>query len=93
MLRNHSATTKDDPLVNEVELIHANPTYAYIKHPDGREATASLKDLSRCPRPKKLDSTTSSPAAEMVEPETEPGEKEEGQPGEEEESEKMKEGG
>ena len=41
---------KSDPLVHEVELIHANPTYAHIKFPDGRESTASLKDLARYPR-------------------------------------------
>ena len=43
-------TKKSDPLVHEVELIHANPTYAHIKFPDGRESTASLKDLAKCPR-------------------------------------------
>ena len=50
MLRNYNANSKNDPMVHEVELIHANPTYGYVKHPDGRESTVSLKDLAPCPR-------------------------------------------
>lgn len=41
--------TKDDPLVREVELLHSNPSYAYIKHADGRESTVSVNDLAPCP--------------------------------------------
>ena len=66
MLRNHNATKKSDPIVQEVELIHANPTYAHIKHKDGRETTASLKDLAPCPRP----SSTKESSVEMAEAET-----------------------
>ena len=36
-----------------MDLLHANPTYAHIKFPDGRETTASLKDLA--PFPRRLD--------------------------------------
>ena len=50
LLRNHGSTKKSDPLVHTVDLIHANPNYAYIKLPDGREQTAALKDLAPCPR-------------------------------------------
>ena len=50
LLRNNQRAKKTDPLVHEVELIHANPTYAHIKHSDGKESTASLKDLAPCPR-------------------------------------------
>ena len=50
LLRNNQRSKKTDPLVHEVELIHANPSYAYIKLPDGKESTASLKDLAPCPR-------------------------------------------
>ena len=32
-----------------MELLHANPSYAHIKMPDGRETTTSLEDLARCP--------------------------------------------
>ena len=50
LLRNNQRLKKTDPLVHEVELIHANPSYAYIKLPDGKESKASLKDLAPCPR-------------------------------------------
>ena len=40
--------SKYDPLVDEVDLIEANPTYAYIRHPDGRESTVNLRDLAPC---------------------------------------------
>ena len=53
MLRNNNRTRKNDPLVHNVELIHANPNYAFIKPPDGRESTAALKDLAPSPRPNK----------------------------------------
>jgi len=40
---------KHDDLVEKVELTHLNPTYASIRHDDGREANVSLSDLSPCP--------------------------------------------
>ena len=49
MLRRYVRHTKNDPLVDEVELTDVNPTYAHIRYPDGRESTVSLKDLSPCP--------------------------------------------
>ncbi|KAK3895124.1 hypothetical protein Pcinc_001139 [Petrolisthes cinctipes] len=39
-------TSKTDPLIYEVELIHANPQYAHIRHPDGKEDTVSIKHLA-----------------------------------------------
>ena len=41
--------SKTDPLVEKVELIHTNPSYAFIKYPDGRESSVSLRDLAPCP--------------------------------------------
>ena len=38
--------TKTDPLVDEVELLEANPRYAHIRFPNGREDTVSLRDLA-----------------------------------------------
>ena len=38
--------SKFDPLVDEVELIEANPNYAHIRSPDGREDTVALKYLA-----------------------------------------------
>ena len=37
---------KYDPPVDEVELVRANPNYAVVRHPDGREATVSTRDLA-----------------------------------------------
>ena len=49
-LRRFVRTSKNDPLVDMVELLHANPTYAHIRYPDGRESSVSLKDLAPCPQ-------------------------------------------
>ena len=35
-----------DPLVDEVELLQANPHYANVRYPDGRETTVSTKHLA-----------------------------------------------
>ena len=62
LLRNFTRTSKNDDLVKEVELLSANPTYAHVRYPDGREASVSLRDLSACPRqnldPYGIDSVT-----------------------------------
>ena len=46
LIRNYYRTNKYQPLVNEVELIDANPNYAKIRYQDGREANVSIKDLA-----------------------------------------------
>ena len=46
LLQRHIRDLKFDPLVDEVELIEANPRYAHIRFQDGREDTASLKHLA-----------------------------------------------
>ena len=51
MLRRFVRNSKNDPLVDEVELTSVNLAYAHIRYPDGRESTVSLKDLSPCPSP------------------------------------------
>ena len=38
--------------MDTVELIDANPTYANIRFPDGRQSTVSLKDVAPCPTDK-----------------------------------------
>ena len=43
-------SSKHDNLVESVELTHVNPTYAHVRHNDGRESTVSLSDLAPCPR-------------------------------------------
>ena len=44
--RHHVRYTNHDTLVDEVELIEANPQYVLVRHPDVRQATVSLRDLA-----------------------------------------------
>ena len=34
------------PLVDELELIEANPSYVHIQHKNGSQSTISLQDLA-----------------------------------------------
>lgn len=45
-LRRRVRHSKHDPMVDEVELLEANPNYAHIRFADGREDTVSLRDLA-----------------------------------------------
>ena len=38
--------SKYEPSVDKIELLHANPSYAHIRLPDGRESTVSIRDLA-----------------------------------------------
>ena len=49
LLKRHVRHSKYDPLVDEVDLLETNPTYANVRHADGREAVVSLKHLSPLP--------------------------------------------
>ena len=51
-LRKFVRRSKTDPLVEKVRLLHVNPSYAFIKYPDGRESSVSLRDLAPCPNDK-----------------------------------------
>ena len=46
LLRRHVRTSKYELLVDEVELLEANPQYAHIKFTNGRESTVSVSDLA-----------------------------------------------
>ena len=46
LLKRRNRQSKYDPLVEEVELLDANPEYAYVKFSNGRESTVSLRDLA-----------------------------------------------
>ena len=46
MLRRVVRNSKDEPLVDEVELLDANLSYAHIRLPDGRESTVSIRDIA-----------------------------------------------
>ena len=41
---------KDEPLIDEVDLLDANPSFAHIRFPGGRESTVSTTDLAPCPK-------------------------------------------
>ena len=46
LLRKYVRQSKFDPLVEEVDLLEANPQYAVIRSKNGRESTVSLKHLA-----------------------------------------------
>lgn len=46
LMKNHVRGNKYEPLVQEVELIEANPEYAHVRLPDGRETSVSLRHLA-----------------------------------------------
>ena len=48
-LRRFVRSSKSEPLVDEVEIVHVNPKYANVRNSSGREMTVSLKDLAPCP--------------------------------------------
>ncbi len=58
LMKRHVRNSKYDPLVEEVELIESNPEYAYVRHPDGRESTVSLRHLAPCGQPALNQSNT-----------------------------------
>ena len=69
MLRRFVRHSKTDPLVDEVQLMDVNPSYAYIRYSDGRESTVSLKDLSPCPAsPKAIPHDNTVPPSSILSP-------------------------
>ena len=46
LLKRHVRTSKHEPLVDEVELIHATPNYARVRLPNGHEKTVILRDIA-----------------------------------------------
>jgi len=46
LLRRHVRHSKTEPLVDEVELLQANPNYAHVRYADGRETTVSTRHLA-----------------------------------------------
>ena len=69
LLRKFVQSSKHDDLVEEVELTHANPSYAHIRYRDGRESSVSLAYLAPCPR--ESDQATTSEDSKLPE-ETKP---------------------
>ncbi|GFV40286.1 putative retrovirus-related pol polyprotein from transposon opus [Trichonephila clavipes] len=46
LIKNQMRANKYEPIVQEVELIEANPDYAHAKLGDGRETTVSIRHLA-----------------------------------------------
>ena len=46
LLKRHVRHNKAEPLVDQVELLQANPLFAYVPYPDGRETTFSIRHLA-----------------------------------------------
>ena len=49
-VKKHVRQSKYDPIVEEAELIEANPEYAYVRLKSGNETTVSIRDLAPFPR-------------------------------------------
>ncbi|XP_069788197.1 uncharacterized protein [Narcine bancroftii] len=47
LLWKHCRPHKADPLVDQVELRHVNPQYAFVTFPDGREDSVATRDLAQ----------------------------------------------
>ena len=50
LVSNFFCKSKHDDLVQQAQLTHANPAYAKVRYPNGREATVSPEDLTLGPR-------------------------------------------
>ena len=46
LLKRHVRANKHEPLVDEVELVHAALSYANVRFPGGRETSVSLRDIA-----------------------------------------------
>ena len=46
LLKRQARASKYEPLVEQVELLDANPGYAHVRLPDGRETTVSMRHLA-----------------------------------------------
>ena len=69
MLHRFVRHSKTDPLVDEVQLMDVNPSYAYIRYSDGRESAVPLKDLSPCPAtPKAIPHNNTVPPSSILSP-------------------------
>ena len=45
LLGRHAPQSNYEPLVEEVELLEANPQFAHVRFPSGKETTVSVRDL------------------------------------------------
>ena len=45
LIKRHARSSKFEPLVDEVELIEANPQYAHVRYPDGKEGPIGVRNV------------------------------------------------
>ena len=57
LLKRHVRQSKYDPLVDKVELLDANPYYAHVRFPNGKESTVSVRHLAPAPSVEPQDYT------------------------------------
>ena len=66
LMRKNVRNSKYEPVVEEVELLNCNPTYAHVRLPNGTEQTVSLRHLapigSPTERPDSINPSCNSPA-------------------------------
>jgi len=67
LLKRHVRHSKTEPLVDEVELLQANPNYAHIRYSDGRETTVSTRHLAPTPKVVVTDSESHENGTESLE--------------------------
>lgn len=61
-LKRQARQSKYEPIVDEVELLEANPQYAHVRFQDGREATVSVRHLAPKSEGKLGQHVTTTPA-------------------------------
>ena len=52
-MQRHNRSSKYKPVVEETDLIHATPRYAFVRFKNGHESTVSLRDIAPLPDSKK----------------------------------------
>ena len=69
-VKRHVRHSKFDPLVEKADVLQANPHYAHIRYPDGRETTVSTKHLAPYGHVEHVEAPTSTqvPTAETKTP-------------------------
>ena len=68
LVRKHNRSSKYDPVVEEADLIHATPQYAFVRFKNGHESTVSLRDIAPLPDSEEsISSNTSNDTVTNVE--------------------------
>ena len=55
LVRRHARLSKYEPLVKQVDLIHATPQYAHVRYKDSRKTSVLLRDVAPIPLENKSD--------------------------------------